>query len=103
MRNAHDGVGVRAVGRACLRCYYSAMKPQPHSHTAPRPQAAHFYESIRSTAEGSLHTNARHHPPPARYPRYPALSDDDQPPLISARAIAALVLIALIVAMAIGL
>lgn len=103
MRETHDRVRIPAVGETCPRCYYSAMKPQPHSNTAARPPATRFYDSVRSSAGRTSHPDTRHHPPAVRHPRYPALSDDDQPPLISARAIAALLLIALIVAMAIGL
>ena len=48
-----------------------------------------------------MRTDRRHRPPALRYQRYPALSDDDQP-LISVRLLALLLLVAIVVALAIG-
>jgi len=79
------------------------MKRQPHANTTARPPSAPFYKSVRPAAARPVPTETRLHPPRARHPRYPSLSDVDQSPLISVRMIALLTLIALIVALAAGL
>ena|GEM_PF-5392636 len=104
MRNTHGYLPFRAVVRRCFGRYYSGMKPQPRPNIAARQEAAPFYNSIRpAAAERTSRPDSRPHPPPARHARYPALSDDDQPPLISTRTLALLALVALILAMAVGL
>lgn len=78
------------------------MKRQPHANTTARPPSGPFYKSVRPEAARAGLTGTRLHPPRVRQPRYPSLSDDDQPPLISVRMIALLILMALLVAVAAG-
>jgi len=77
------------------------MKSQPHRNATPRPDIGRFYETTDVTRGPSLRTDRRHRPPAVRYQRYPALSDDDQP-LISVRLLALLLLVAIVVALALG-
>ena len=79
------------------------MKTPPHRNTAPRPEVSRFYETNRPVVGQAPRLSARHHPPATRHPRYPSLSDDHQPPLISVRVMAILLLVALIIALAVGL
>ena len=79
MRIIHGCVPACAVCSSRLRCYYGAMKPQPHRNADTHRDTGRPSPETCSVSEREVDATGLHRPPLIPHRRYPSLSDDGQP------------------------